>query len=251
MYPNKSSNKSSKTPASGRTRTRLVAFVCLATVATATIAAIVPHDQVRAYGASLGPVNGMFQPYLTVSSGCVPFPAVDSSGNVSGGLDNSGAVNGHCSSSGGQVYVRSANYGGKCAIMYAWYFPKDQNVNGPANKGHRHDWEDIVVWLNTCTTGGKIQQISYSQHGSYQKVAYNSPGGLKLSGTHPKVNYGQHGGILDHNVSPTDNQGGTQPGIAWQTMTQASRNTLSGYNFGAAVVPFKDSEFTKNLGKAN
>ena len=235
----------------GRRGVRWVAGLALTATAAASIAAVIPHNRVQGYGASLGPVNAAFQPYLNVSSGCVPFPAVDAAGNVGGGLDNSGAENGGCSSSRGQVYVRQAKYGNLCAIMYAWYFPKDQNVNGPGNLGHRHDWEDIVVWLTSCTTNGQIRQISYSQHGEYQKVTFNQSGGLKLYGAHPKVNYGQHGGVLDHDVSPTDKVGGQQPGIAWETMTPASRYELNVHDFGKAVVPFRDYNFVANLYKAH
>lgn len=235
----------------GRQAFRWAACLALAGTASAALSAILPHTRIRGYGSSLGPVHATFQPYLNVSSGCVPFPAVDAAGNVSGGLKNSGSESGDCTRSTGQVYVRQGNYNGRCAIMYAWYFPKDQNVSGPGNLGHRHDWEDIVVWLNTCATYGRISQISYSHHGEYQKVAYNQPGGLALYGTHPKVNYGRHGGLMDHDVSPTGEVGGQQPGVAWTTLSQAARNALNYYNFGNAVVPFKDSEFGKNLAKAN
>lgn len=218
--------------------------------AALSLAAVLPHWKIQGYGPNLGPINSTWQPYLNVSSGCVPYPAVDDAGNVSGGLQNSGSRNGGCSHSDGQVYVRQGHYGGQCAIMYAWFFPKDQNVDGPGNLGHRYDWEDIVVWTQNCQPNDRINQISYSQHGEYEKIPSNRPGGLQLNGTHPKVNYGQHGTWKDHDVSPTNETGGQQPGIDWKTISPAARRALNGFPFGKAVVPFKDTEFVKNLAKA-
>jgi hypothetical protein len=48
----------------------------------------------------------------------------------SGGLQNTGSSNGMCSSSEGQVYGRGADVDGMFAIMYAWYMPKDQPLEG-------------------------------------------------------------------------------------------------------------------------
>jgi hypothetical protein len=61
-----------------------------------------------------------YKPYLYVVNGCVPFPAVDASGNTNGGLNPTGATNGDCSSSTGQIYSRAMTYNGYYAIMYSW-----------------------------------------------------------------------------------------------------------------------------------
>ena len=39
-----------------------------------------------------------YKPYLFIDNGCVPFPAVDAEGNVSGGLNPTGDPSGDCSS---------------------------------------------------------------------------------------------------------------------------------------------------------
>ena len=66
----------------------------------------------------------------------------------SGGLKPTGDPSGDCSSSTGQVYARAESFNNAFAIMYAWYFPKDQIVDGGGNAGHRHDWENVVVWID-------------------------------------------------------------------------------------------------------
>lgn len=92
------------------------------------------------------------QPSLHIHSGCHPYTAVSVTGQVNKGLKNSGSMNGHCNPGKdhheGQTYVRGAWHKGRYAIMYSWYMPKDQNVNGPVNGGHRHEWESVVIWVN-------------------------------------------------------------------------------------------------------
>lgn len=96
----------------------------------------------------------MLQPTLHIHSGCHPYTAVSATGQVNKGLKNSGTMNGHCDPGKdhheGQTYVRGAWHKGRYAIMYSWYMPKDQNVNGPVNGGHRHEWESVVIWVKGC-----------------------------------------------------------------------------------------------------
>ncbi|MGI4852261.1 MAG: NPP1 family protein [Janthinobacterium lividum] len=74
-----------------------------------------------------GDLYTAYQPYLYVVNGCVPFPAVNAEGDISGGLPITGLTGQtDCTSSTGQVYGRAAAYGDYYAIMYAWsvtYFP--------------------------------------------------------------------------------------------------------------------------------
>jgi hypothetical protein len=48
----------------------------------------------------------------------------------------------------------------------------------------------------------------------------------------------------------TNDQGGQQPLIAWESLTAAARTSLTNTDFGSANVPFKDGSFESNLGKA-
>lgn len=213
--------------------------MCLAAFATAAGAATIPHDQVVPLASTARDFVYKFQPYLRVESGCVPFPAVDAQGNTSGGLNPSGARNGGCSSSTGQVYARVTTYNGECAIMYAWYFPKDQVLDG-----HRHDWESAVVWLSSCSTSATIRAVSYSAHANFDKTT--SP---PLANGRPKVRY-YTDGFTNHHLGSTSNQGGEQPLIEWEYMPAAARDALINTSFGDANVPMKDANFLNNLAKA-
>jgi hypothetical protein len=67
---------------------------------------VINHDEVRGFPDSTSEFLKTYQPYLKVDSGCVPFPAVDAAGNVSGGLKPSGFASDGCSKNLGQIYVR-------------------------------------------------------------------------------------------------------------------------------------------------
>jgi hypothetical protein len=230
-------------------RGRRIIGLTLGLLATASAvgAAVISHDTVRTMPENILWYHAAFRPYLKVESGCVPFPAVDAAGNVNGGLQNSGAKNGGCSKSTGQVYVRDAIHKGRCAIMYSWYFPKDQNVDGGGNSGHRHDWESIVVWLKDCYSENQsnIISVAYSSHGSYLKTTQPV-----LSGLNPQVAYKQDPWPLNHSLAGSNSRGGTQPAITWLRMSAAARNALNTHSYGKATVPFNDANFTRNLDKA-
>ncbi|RVG83631.1 NPP1 family protein [Sinorhizobium meliloti] len=210
----------------------------------ARAAEVIDHDKVEGFPEKISGFLETFQPFLMVYRGCVPFPAVDADGNVSGGLEPSGAMNGHCSRSIGQVYVRAEFYRGRCGIMYSWYFPKEQNVDGPGNMGHRSGWQNIVVWTDACESQSHVIGVSYSSHGHYDRD--KSP---QMEGTHPKVAYHQSPFPINPSLSATREPGGMQPAISWDYLTPAARQTLNNYNFGKAV-PFNDDNFRPNLGKA-
>lgn len=208
---------------------------------TTSIDAVINHDTVQGFAESASPTELQFKPTLKVFAACEPFPAVDAAGNTSGGLKPSGSITGGCSRSVGQVYSRMAHYYDLCAIMYAWYFPKDQWISG-----HRHDWESIVVWLTECSPTAQVVSISYSGHGQYKKES--SP---PLDGTHPKVRYASNG-IMNHELWPTDDAGGTQPLVSWESLTPAARDALTNTDFGNANVPFKaGGAYWTNLQRAH
>jgi hypothetical protein len=135
----------------------------------------------------------------------------------SGGLNPTGSSNGMCSSSTGQVYTRAGTYNGKFGIMYSWYMPKDSPSTG---LGHRHDWENIVVWLSAQSTSATLTGVAISAHGDYQKNA--SP---PLQGTSPKIGYISYFPV-NHQLIATNDLGGQQPLIAWDSMTAAARTAI-------------------------
>ncbi|KAI2786970.1 NLP effector protein 10 [Penicillium oxalicum] len=191
-----------------------------------------------------GKVYLAYQPALYVENGCVPFPAVDSKGNTNGGLKPTGASNGQCSSSKGQIYVRSARSGKHFAVMYSWYMPKDEPSSG---LGHRHDWEGVIVWLSESsgTSARNILAVCPSAHGGWDC----SKDGFTLSGTTPLIKYSSTW-PLDHQCGLTSKEGGKQPLIAWESLPAAARKALDSTDFGKANVPFNDEHFTSNLAAA-
>lgn len=229
---------------------------------------VINHDAVVGFpetvpAGTIGELYLKHKPYLKVFNGCVPFPAVEADGDTryvkntpfslqglfkirsqfeySGGLSPSGSPEGGCSSSTGQVYVRSAQYGSAFAIMYSWYMPKDSPSSG---LGHRHEWENIVVWLSGASTSASVLGVAVSQHGGHDKST--SP---DMSGTHPTVGYISYWPV-NHQLIFTSTVGGTQPLVAWESLTDAARKALTDTDFGDATVPFKDSTFGNQLASA-
>jgi hypothetical protein len=234
---------------------RLVVWLGAASGVLSTPVAIEPrrvigHDRVVGFSASVpggatGSLYKKHQPYLEVQHGCVPFSAVSRSGDTSGGLKPTGAHNGKCSKNKGQVYARQGTYGGRRAIMYAWYMPKDSPSSG---LGHRHDWESVVVWLDrkTATTSAKVVGVAVSGHGKYSKKKARD---VKFTNSSPRVAYNSQWPV-NHSLFFTSKQGGRQPLIAYEKLTNAARKALERTNFGSANVPFINKNFQNNLKKA-
>lgn len=121
--------------------------------------------------------------------------------------------------------------------------PKDSPSSG---LGHRHDWENAIVWVDDPTkTDPTILALSASAHGDYDTITSD----FDLSGTRPLIRYYSVWPV-NHQLGFTDTQGGEQPLIAWESLTDAARTALTNTDFGDANVPFKDSNFDNNLAKA-
>ncbi|KAK7055542.1 putative necrosis and ethylene inducing peptide 2 [Favolaschia claudopus] len=191
-----------------------------------------------------GAVYLAYQPRLKVVNGCVPFPAVDAAGNTGGGLNPTGSSNGGCSSSTGQIYVRSGVSNGRFGLLYAWYMPKDEPS---PSLGHRHDWEGTIVWLKsaTDTSASNILAVCPSAHGGWEC----STNGFSLSGTSPLIKY-ESVWPVNHAMGLTSTVGGSQPLIAWESLPAAAQSALQTTDFGSAIVPFKDDTLAKNLAAA-
>jgi hypothetical protein len=224
--------------------------------------AVIAHDAVVGFPQTVpsgivGELYLKYKPFLKVYNGCVPFPVVDRNGNTGyctwvlqnslaliqlrGGLAPNGAPNGQCSKSVGQVYARTATYNGAYAIMYSWYMPKDSPSSG---LGHRHDWENIVVWLSSQSTSATIRGIAISAHGEYQKTTSPS-----LAWARPLIGYISVWPV-NHQLVDAKEQGGEQPLIAWESMTDAARNAIETTDFGAATPSFRNNNFQSYLADA-
>ncbi|KAJ5110406.1 necrosis inducing protein [Penicillium argentinense] len=204
---------------------------------------IVGFDQKVPPG-TVGDVYLAYQPHLYVVNGCVPFPAVDENGDTNAGLAPTGSSNGECSSSTGQIYVRGSRSGDYYALLYSWYFPKDEPSSGI---GHRHDWEGVIVWLSdsTSTTSDNIVAVCPSAHGGWDC----STDGYTLDGTSPLIRYYSVWPV-DHQCGLTTTVGGTQPLIAWESLPSAAQSALDTTDFGDANVPLNDGNMANNLAKA-
>ena len=124
------------------------------------------------------------------------------------------------------------------------YMPKDSPSSG---LGHRHDWEAIVVWLDSATaTNPTIVGLSTSAHGDFDTITSDFP----LDGTRPKIRY-YSTFPLNHQLGTTDTVGGEQPLISWENLTDAARTALENTDFGDANAPIIDANVQPNLDKAS
>lgn len=139
------------------------------------------------------------------------------------------------------MYARAGTYNGAYAIMYSWYMPKDSPSSG---LGHRHDWENIVVWLSSASTSATVRGVAISAHGDYQKTT--SP---NLDGTRPEIGYISYFPV-NHQLIATSEKGGEQPLVAWESMTAAARSAIENTDFGAATPSFRDGNFQSYLADA-
>ncbi|KAJ4319638.1 hypothetical protein N0V84_006274 [Fusarium piperis] len=213
--------------------------------------AVVSHDSLRPWlprtqGGAIGKAIERFQPLLHIAHGCQPYTAVAENGDTSGGLQDTGNPSAGCRDQNrGQTYVRAAWNGGKFGIMYAWYFPKDQPNAGNVAGGHRHDWENVVVWIdNPANANPKILGVAPSAHGGY-KPSTN----VKRDGDRAKIEY-YTSFPYNHALQQSDTKGTTYWVLQWESMTAAARTALQNTDFGSANVPFKNGNFESNLGKA-
>ncbi|KAH9862979.1 hypothetical protein J1614_010708, partial [Plenodomus biglobosus] len=219
--------------------------------------AVVAHSSLnpvrtRVQGGAIGRAIVRFQPLLHRAHGCEPYTAVDDRGNTSGGLEDSGDVRGGCRDTNkGQTYARAAWHNGRFAILYAWYWPKDQPMSGQVVGGHRHDWESTVVWLdNPANANPRILGAAPSAHGNY-KINRNPP----RQGDNVKVEYFTDSLRFPPSINMalqlTNTVGRAYWINDWDAMPNAAKQALSVHGtFGAANVPFIDRNFVNNLNEA-
>ena len=119
------------------------------TVSSAYAIDSIGHDQVEPITDTVvETIHRKFLPWMDITHGCDYQAAINSSGQVSAGLKASGRPNGDCFPMEGQIYAKSMSFSdGTTAIMYAYYFAKDHAFWGGIG-GHRHDWENVVVWID-------------------------------------------------------------------------------------------------------
>ncbi|KAE8351117.1 NPP1 domain protein [Aspergillus coremiiformis] len=218
---------------------------------------VVPHDSIAQFretgpGAvsvppdAIGNAFKMFEPYLHIAHGCQSYPAVADNGDTSGGLKDTGSATGGCNDEGkGQTYVRGGWVNGRYGIMYSWYMPKDMANSGVSVGAHRHDWENVVIWVdNPVAPTPTLLGGAASGHGEYKKTP-DPP----RQDTRPKVEYFTSF-PTNHELQFTDTLGRDLDLVAWDSLPEPARLGLQNGDFGDAIVPFIDSTFESNLAKA-
>ncbi|KAM7184533.1 Necrosis inducing protein (NPP1) domain containing protein [Naviculisporaceae sp. PSN 640] len=212
-------------------------------------------------------IEHKFQPVLDFDTdGCYYTSAIDPSGNLNPGLSWAHGVPPNCLRAtcrdnnrlqNNNVYSRRRCNNGWCAIMYEYYFEKDQIVCGGAGwesnaGGHRHDWENVVVF----TQGESVKRVAPSCHGKYEK-ATNSP---RLKGQRAKIVYHKHSGRT-HCLRPADSDdekienytgqwfiGSLVGWTGWPSTWL--RDRVMNHNWGKASIKLRDDRFGAALALA-
>lgn len=200
------------------------------------------HDAINPLTFGANNTLKRFLPKLDRNRACYPYTAVDKDGNYSGGLQDSGSESGKCSSSDKQqVYTRTARVNSNThAVMYAYYFPKDNGRDIPS-LGHRHDWEHVFVFVQDLgnISREKVVGAAYSGHGDV--IATSNP---NRDGKQIYIDYDYHGLITGFTHSFEEGNSGTNDNhvlISYNKLPQAAKDTLDNQSFGSAIVPFRNS----------
>lgn len=193
------------------------------------------------------------------------YPAVTKEGDYSGGLKPTGSSGGSCRTERfQQVYSRVRFFtkeemegkfrGARYAVMYAYFFPKDQGgrqglIGKP--QGHRYDWEEVVVFFNK---NRKAIKAAASAHGGYSVMHRRTKNDEKYwSGNHIQVRYGRKNwsSLLNNSLSFTKTKVvSNEKEACWMCLTKAARDTLNTHDWDKASPKFVDSKFTGRVDKA-
>lgn len=132
--------------------------------------------------------------------------------------------------------------------MYAWYMPKTE---ASAHLGHRHNWNNAIVWLSDDSDKAALMGTSISQKSSYDQSATPA-----LDGVSPLIYYESKWPNV-HKLYYDTLEGQQEsirvvdvPLVAWDSLPTASQGTLATADFGDEVVPFIDTHFNDKLGAA-
>ncbi|KAL6849118.1 hypothetical protein ACO1O0_008648 [Amphichorda felina] len=156
-----------------------------------------------------------YQPLIDFDKdGCYNTAAVDPDGNVNEGHEATGTPEGDCRDAhqleNSNVYSRARCNNGYCGILYEYYFEKDQTVSGTFAGGHKHDWENIVVFVKDDDEATEVLRVSPSCHGKYDDALDISEGKIILKdGAHPYMVYHKDGTVGEgttHCFRPADQE---------------------------------------------
>ncbi|KAK3381008.1 necrosis inducing protein-domain-containing protein [Podospora didyma] len=231
------------------------------------IANITARDLRGSLPVSASTLEHRFQPVTDFDTdGCYYTSAIDPDGNLNLGLSAGKGSHPSCLAEtcrdpnrleNNNVYSRSRCNNGWCAIMYEYYFEKDQVVCGSYSSGHIHDWENIVVFLRTSDQ--RVTRVAPSAHGNY-KGATNSP---RMLGERAKVVYHKDGGFTHawRMAKSADDKIENYTGewflgrlVGWEYWPSNSLRdkamSVDSWNVNKAHPKLSDAKFDENLKKA-
>ncbi|OWZ01643.1 hypothetical protein PHMEG_00026930 [Phytophthora megakarya] len=186
-----------------------------------------------------------FKPQLATLGGiCVPFPAVNAAGEITGGLKGTNG-NDACeyAPKGSQVYCRAGWYKDVWAIIVVvWIDNPDlesPNIVGASMSKSDTKYGKETKMSRSYFAGYRTRRIRYGRTSRGEVVSYGSNTTLRFI----------HDFHLDMVFSYWD--GEFQDLIMWEQLTDGARGALNdGKNFGDSEVPFNDDHFEKHLDKA-
>lgn len=138
---------------------------------------------------------------------------------------------------------------------YDYYFEKDQVGLGPGGGGHRHDWENVVVFSRE--NSDEIIWVAPSAHSGYA----TGNGVILDQGTHPLIVYHKDGPSThcfriangDDQSNPENFSGSfyRSPLVGWDNWPNTGlRDQLSVEHWGGATPKVADGRFEGALQKA-
>lgn len=124
---------------------------------------------------------------------------------------------------------------------YDYYFEKDVAIKGsPVDGGHRHDWENVIVFLRD----DQLASVIASCHGEY---GFSNDNPRLFDGTHPKIVYHKDGGSTHcfrqanpSDDNPVENETGDwvlSPLVGWNGWPSVALRDKVGNNWSGGVSP--------------
>lgn len=130
--------------------------------------------------------------------------------------------------------------------MYAWYMPK---TAPSAFLGHRHNWNNAILWLSDDSDQASLLRTSISKKSSYEHSITTAVDGAAplfyYDSSWPNAHELYYDTLKAQQESPFVVD---VPLVAWDSLPTASREALATADFGdEEVVPFIDAHFNEKL----
>lgn len=235
------------------------------------------HDAISPLDVGSLEQHEKYQPRLIIDNGAQPYTAVDNDGNWNAGLEASGTSknSGASSTDKATVIARTADSAEAglpdniTAIQYSYYFPKDQGLYEleDGEFGHRHDWEDVIVFVDNDTE--EVVGAGYSFHGDYIFLDDPPVGGDDNNQVQARYAYHTYtdydGAKFTHSFGPptegtadtnfSDHHTLASYGLlsddAKDTLNNGEAAITNGFDsFGSAVTPMRDDNINDKVSEA-